>query len=540
MELPRYLVPFDLQQLPRLECDVLVIGSGVGGLRLALEAARERSVLLVTKGQLRDSSSDWAQGGIACASDAADVAAHVADTLRVGEGLCDAGVVEALVGAAPAAIEEMIALGARFDRDAAGELARGLEGGHSSARILHAGGDATGAELVAALVAAVEGAPGLRILEQTMAVDLLTDDDGRCRGALLFTRHGEFQQVAAQVTGLATGGYSRLFRESTNPRVSTGDGLVMAYRAGAELADLELVQFHPTCLYVAGAPRSLISEAVRGAGAQLCTAAGERFMTGVHPDAELAPRDVVSRAIMQRVQAGEEVSLDLRHLDVGQALERFTMLARLSRDFGLDLRTETIPVRPAAHYTIGGVAASADGRTSLPGLVAVGEAACSGFHGANRLASNSLLEALVCGERAGRRAIADSGGPPPPPLALSWHVPPATGASGPLDMNDLEASLKSTIWRHVGILRSASGMRAAQRQLRFWGRYMSRRTFLNPAGWSLQNMLQLASLVTEAALAREESRGVHARADYPDKQPQPRHSVQRHGQPIAWREGASP
>ncbi len=534
MQVPRYLVPFDTSRLPRLETEVLVIGSGIAGLRLAIEAAQSASVLLLTKGELVQSSSDMAQGGVAAVMSSVDsFDAHARDTLVAGDGLCERSVVEQVVRAAPAAIRELIDWGTNFDRTG-DELDLTREGGHSEARVLHARGDSTGAEIIASLIGQAEAAPRLRIMEHTFALDLVTEN-GECQGALIFTRHGEFQFVAAQLTVMATGGSGQLFRETTNPQVATGDGLAMAWRAGATLADIEFYQFHPTTLYIAGSSRTLISEAVRGEGAQLRNTRGERFMPDVHPDAELAPRDVVSRAIVSQLKDTEDttVYLDLRHLDCEQVLQRFPRIAQLCRTFHLDLSQEMIPVRPSAHYMVGGIRTDLDGRTSINRLLAIGEVGCTGLHGANRMGSNSLLEGLVTGRRAA--ALARS----LPDAALeqfdaAWTGEEVVGGRGAIDMSDLQRSLRSCMWRHVGIERSADGLQQALRQFEFWGRYIWRRTFFRPTGWALQNMLQLGHLMARAALARTESRGVHYRTDHPEKEAEARHSIVLGQQEIEW------
>ncbi len=526
MKSPRYLVPFDTRRLPRLETDVLVIGSGVAGLRLAIEAAQHSSVLLVTKGQLSDSNSDMAQGGIAAVMSQLDsFEAHIDDTLLAGDGLCERAVVEAVVRAGPDTIRELIQWGAEFDRTD-GQIDLTREGGHSQARVVHARGDSTGAEIISSLIAQAEAAPRLRIIENTFAIDLVTDEQ-RCHGALVFTRHGEFQFVSAGTTVLATGGAGQLYRETTNPAVATGDGVAMAYRAGATLADLEFVQFHPTTLYIAGSARTLISEAVRGEGALLRNSNGERFMPDFHPDAELAPRDVVSRAIVEQIKRTGDttVYLDLTHLDPTQVRARFPRIDQVCRTFHLDIATEMVPVRPSAHYMIGGVRTDLDGRTSIAGLLAIGEVSCTGLHGANRMGSNSLLEGLVVGQRA-CRSLATGGGVSES-FDMDCRQEELEGSGGAIDMADLQRSLRSCMGRDIGIERSAGGLRQSLRQFEFWGRYVWRRTFYRPAGWSLQNMLLLASLMGEAALAREESRGVHYRSDFLEKLEPAAHSIQR-------------
>jgi len=512
----RFLLQFDSRALPHRFVDVLVIGSGVAGLRAALEAAAHADVLLVSKEELRESNTQYAQGGVAVVLAEADsLQAHIADTLAVGQGLCEPEVVETVVSEGPDRIRELIAAGARFDEDQ-GELNLTREGGHSFARIIHAQGDATGAELERVLLRTVAEHPRIRTLDHTFVVDLLTDD-GECVGAILTSQTHGITLVWAKQTVLASGGIGQVYRETTNPEVATGDGIAMAYRAGALLQDMEFVQFHPTTLYIAGASRWLISETVRGEGAHLVNSRGERFMPRYHPDAELAPRDVVARSILAEMRAtgATHVYLDLRHLDPVRARERFPTIARVCAQFELDIAEDLIPVRPSAHYMIGGVRVGLDARASLGRLYACGECACSGLHGANRLGSNSLLEGLVLGARAGANAGRAAAAEPADARPRAIHAPALEGHEDGLDLRDISNALKSLMWRLVGIERTEDLLREAEDNIDFWCRYVMVKEFNFRGGWELQNMLTLAKIITVAARGRQESRGVHFRSDFP-------------------------
>ncbi len=513
----RYLTAFDSRGLPQVFTDVLVIGAGVAGLRAAIEAANCASVLVLTKGQLRDSSTYYAQGGIAVSlSGEDDRRMHLEDTLRVGQGLCQEEIVELVVSEGVGCIEELISWGANFDSDG-DRLALSREGGHSHPRIIHARGDATGQELQRILEARARVWPNVRLAENHFVVDILTDEGGAC-GALIWNERIGKMLVWAQQTILASGGAGQLYRETTNPWVATGDAIALGYRAGARLRDLEFVQFHPTTLYVAGASRALISETVRGEGGILKNRWGERFMSRYHRDAELAPRDVVSRAILEEMQrtADTNVYLDLTHMPTEWLVKRFPTIADLCATFGIDLSKEMIPVRPSAHYMVGGIEIDRDGRTTLPGLLACGEAASSGLHGANRLGSNSLLEGLVTGRRAGKlageQACRESSARPRGPLSYACEESDARD----IDLGDVANSLKSLMWRNVGVQRRAEGLREAEERMRFWCRYVMAKEFPEPAGWQLQNMLTASRLVVALAKERQESRGVHYRSDFPE------------------------
>jgi L-aspartate oxidase len=517
----RYLVGFDPRELPHHFTDVLVLGGGVAGLRAALEIPDSLRVLVVTKDEVRESNSAYAQGGIAGVMDPEDrFDDHIADTLAAGKGLCDPEVVAAVVRDAPARINELIAWGTSFDQ-VDGQVALGREGGHSHARIVHAFGDATGREIMRAIIARARTLRHVRIWQNSFTIDLLTHE-GRCRGAILWDRRRGPSLVWARATVLATGGAGQLFRESTNPSIATADGHALAYRAGAELRDMEFMQFHPTVLYIAGSSRHLLTEALRGEGAMLRDVHGHRFMPEAHPLAELAPRDDVSRAITAQMAKTQHpcVYLDLTHLDPEATRRRFPGIDALCTSFDLDITRDRIPVRPGAHYYLGGATVDELGRTTLPGLWAAGEVTSSGLHGANRLASNSLLEGLVFGARAGEdiaRTLRDAG---PAPL----EVPPVASAARPshravLDLADIREALRALLWRRAGITRDHAGLAEAAAQVEFWSRYALEQVFDGPPGWELQNMLTVARLLIAAAAARPESRGVHTRGDFPEADP---------------------
>lgn len=489
--------------------EVLVVGSGVAGLTAALGSAPRR-VTLLTKKALVSGASPWAQGGIAAAVGADDSPAqHAADTLAAGAGLCDPDVVDLLTGEGPERIRTLLDLGARFDRDAAGRLSLGREAAHGRRRILHAR-DATGAEIVRVLSDAVRQAPEIRVEEGAFAIDLVLDGS-RVAGVLALHADGGRVLHLAPAVVLATGGLGRLYLQTTNPPEATGDGLAMAARAGARLVDLELVQFHPTALAAEGAdPMPLLTEALRGEGAVLLDGRGRRFMPDEHPEAELAPRDVVARAIWRRQVAGEGVFLDARAAVGDRFPERFPQVFEICRSHGLDPRTEPIPVAPAAHYHMGGVAVDANGRTSLPGLWACGEVSSTGVHGANRLASNSLLEALVFGARVAedlRREI------PAGPVAVrtaGLRIAEGFENEGESDA-ELTARVRQVMWEKVGLVRDEAGLLAALRELDHLAE--------TAVSGEARNLLGIARLVAIAALARHESRGGHFRADVPAPDP---------------------
>ncbi len=514
MMTPRYLLPFDSRRATHRFTDILVIGGGLAGLRAANAIESNQSVLVVTKDQLRESNSNYAQGGIAGVLDPEDCFdAHVADTLAAGGNLCDRAIVDMVIREGPRRIEELARWGTQFDHNE-GELALGREGGHSRERIVHARGDATGQEIMRAVIARTRQMPNIDIWENAFIVDLLTHE-GRCRGAVIVDRNQCPLMVWAKETILCTGGTGQVFRESTNPAVATGDGSSLAYRAGVQLRDMEFVQFHPTVLYIAGSSRSLITEAVRGEGAHLVDTNGHRFMPDYDSRAELAPRDVVSQSIVRQMQSTKHtnVFLDLSHLDPQRMLSRFPGIAEVCGKFGLDITSDRIPVRPGAHYMIGGVTVDRQGRTSLPGLWAAGEVTSSGLHGANRLASNSLLEGLVYGAYAGEAASrsAAEGASKMEALPIQHPVHDQTES---FDVADVRVSLKSLMGRLVGVERDGQGLREAADSIRSFAAYVMPHQFDSIEGWELQNMLTTASCIVDAALSRNESRGVHFRSDH--------------------------
>ena len=522
----RYLIPFKAARLPQQFADVLVIGGGVAGLRAAIAAAAEGAdVLVLTKDTIDQSNTWYAQGGIAAVLQPADsYQSHVDDTEKGGAGLCDHQAVDVVIKEGPQRVLELLEWGANFDKQTGNPhgLAFTREGGHSFARILHAYGDATGKELAETLIRTVRSRESIRVSENTFVIDLVTDD-GRCLGVLALI-DGQVNLIWASRTILASGGAGQLYRESTNPKIATADGHAMAYRAGATLQDMEMVQFHPTTLYVAGSSRALITEAVRGEGAYLVDRNGHRFMPDYHEMAELAPRDVVSRAIIEQIRKTHftHVFLDVRHLPGKEFRERFPQLAKLTDEFEIDVTKDLIPVHPAAHYMIGGVDADLMGRSSLKGLYAVGEAGCSGLHGANRLGSNSLLEGLAFGARAGTDAARDAKGENIQfPKSLEYRLPESTKTE--LDLTDVKSSLRSVMWRNVGVERNGERLQETREIIAFWSRYVMDKIF-DPrtlgsagatAGWELQNMLTVCSLIASAAYIRTESRGAHYRVDHP-------------------------
>ena len=523
-----------------MDADLVVIGSGIAGLTVALSMGSAGRVVVVTKDHLSAGSTQWAQGGIAAAIGPGDSPEqHLTDTLVAGAGLCDPAAVEVLVTEGPAALGELIELGTRFDVSGTGELQLAREGGHRQNRIVHAGGDATGAEIQRALVEAARRANSVEIIEHALGLDLVLDDAGAVAGVTLHVM-GEGQRdgvgaIRAPAVVLASGGIGQVFSATTNPAVSTGDGMAMALRAGAVLRDLEFVQFHPTVLWL-GSDRSgqqpLISEAVRGEGAFLVDDAGVRFLQGQHELADLAPRDVVAKAIMRRMQetGAHHMWLDGRHLGEQLWSERFPTILATCRRHGIDPVTELIPVAPACHYASGGVATDLWGRTSVPGLYACGEAASSGVHGANRLASNSLLEGLVFARRIARDLEGSGHGLDDPSLRLRRSAnPPRVVDRDDADRRGLSdgssrqallaagtlPALQATMTEQAGVLRSDAGLRQAAKQLAELAAGQPGRP--ETADWEATNLLTVAAALTLAAHAREETRGSHWRDDFPSR-----------------------
>jgi L-aspartate oxidase len=515
--------------------DFIVIGSGIAGLRAAIEIARAGGrVAVLTKDKADESNTEYAQGGIAVAlSDDDEVALHEEDTLKAGAGLCDVEAVEAMVEDGPRYINQLMDWGTRFDREG-GRLVFTREAAHSRRRILHAQGDSTGREIVRALIARAAAEPGIVFMPHAVTYSLLTVD-GICRGVNYLDPLVQApRQMTARAVILASGGAGQIYQHTTNPSVATGDGMAMSFAAGAEIADAEFVQFHPTALNLAGAPRFLLSEAMRGEGGVLRNAAGERFMPHYHPDAELAPRDVVSRAIVTEMEetGTDTVYLDMSALDDAFLRERFPLIHATCAQFGLDMSRDRLPVSPAAHYCMGGVRTDLDGRTTLPGLYAAGEVACSGVHGANRLASNSLLEGLVFGARAGGAVMADAGvaaaGLDIGPTELAPYNRDAINAGG-----EVRTRIRSIMWERVAIVRDHAGLCSALAE------------FDELADGSLdqmtENLLAVARLITRAALWRKESRGGHFRRDFPERDDAHWrvHSVQRQHSEISGSERVS-
>ncbi len=515
---PRYLVPIETKALPHFFTDILIIGGGIAGMRAANAIDPKLSTLIVTKEAAAQSNSTYAQGGIAGVLDSDDrFEFHVSDTLTAGGTLCDPAVVEMVIREAPERIQELRSWGTHFD-ELAGELTLGREGGHSHNRIVHALGDMTGQEIMRAMIDRTRQLPNVQLWENTFTIDLITHD-GVCRGAVVSRGALGRIFVWARQTILATGGAGQVYRESTNPAVATADGHAMAYRAGCRLRDMEFMQFHPTVLYIAGGSRSLITEAIRGEGGRLVDRDGYRFMPDYDPRGELAPRDVVSQAIVTQMEKTRHscVYLDVTHLDGAFVKKRFPGIFAACRSFDIDITRDRIPVRPGAHYMIGGAVVDLEGRTSLPGLWAAGEVTSTGLHGANRLASNSLLEGLVYGAHAGRGAslVAQE-------MHDDFRVDPISNeivapALEPLDLEDIRNSLKSAMWRQAGVRRSAHSLEEALANVDQWCGYVLPRQFADVEGWELQNLLIVARLIIRTALAREESRGVHLRTDFPQK-----------------------
>ncbi len=515
---PRYLTDFNPKSVPHRFADVLIIGGGLAGLRAALEIDDSLSVVVITKDELKQSNSSYAQGGIAGVIDPDDnIQWHIDDTISAGGNLCNRETVEMVIRQAPACIRQLIEMGTRFDRESGdAELTLGREGGHSHNRIVHAMGDATGAEIMRAVIQRVKQQKHIRVLENTFTLDLLTHKD-QCRGAIV-AASTELQLIWAKQTILCTGGAGQLYRETTNPAVATADGHAMAFRAGVELRDMEFMQFHPTVLYIAGSSRSLISEAVRGEGAYLRDAKGFRFMEEYDERMELAPRDIVAQAIVSQMEKtkASNVFLDLSHLQPDHIHGRFPGIARACAEFGLDIATDPIPVRPGAHYMIGGIATDLDGQTSMSGLWAAGEASSSGLHGANRLASNSLLEGIVFGIRAGQSASLAAMGMPDRFVVESIQHEFPSVSHQQLDLADILNSLKSLMWRCVGVRRNGDELKQAETTVKTWQQYVLAQPFQTTNGWELQNMLTVAHVMIQAAICRTESRGVHLRTDFPE------------------------
>ncbi len=497
------------------DSDFIVVGAGVAGLRAAIELAAAGRVLVLAKRELTESATQYAQGGIAAAlSDEDEIGLHLQDTLNAGDGLCNPAAAKVLVEEGPERIEELIAWGTEFDRTGS-KLAFTREGAHSRSRVLHAHGDSTGREIGRALYLKVKALPNVTIREFEFTTDLVVEN-GCVRGIWVLDDSGQSHQVRAAAVLLATGGLGQVYRETTNPGVATGDGVAMAFRAGAELSDLEFVQFHPTALYLKKAPRFLLSEALRGEGAYLRNLEMDRFMPKYHEMAELAPRDVVARAIAHELEVSRSkeavVYLDLTHMSERHLRERFPRIYATCLEYNVDIGTDLIPIRPAAHYAMGGIRTDLHGRTSMAGLFAAGEVACTGVHGANRLASNSLLEGLVFGARTGQ-AMRELAG------QLIACPSDAARVASEGEGENLKAAdaiipiVQDLMWREVGIVRIGSGLRRSVRELEQLCPRLPQATCRRCC--EALNLHQAALLIARSALAREESRGAHYRTDYP-------------------------
>lgn len=509
---PDSLGTFDRRFTPCLRTDVLVLGAGIAGCAAALQAADAgASVLLLTKTPFTDTNSAWAQGGVAAVLNSADsVDLHLEDTLRVGAGLADPTIARSIISESAEVVSWLVSLGVELDRGDGGEFLFSREGGHSVNRVVHHG-DATGGEIQRAIEAAVTSHPSITCKPGAFVRDLLMND-GCCTGAVALVDDMELAVEAGAVL-VAAGGAGQLYRETTNPIGASGDGVALCFRAGARVADIEFVQFHPTTLYIAGASRFLISEVVRGAGAVLRDRDGAAFMAGVHPSADLAPRDVVSRAILARMVATRDTHVYLDLSAVEDPHRSFPTISRMCRGFDIDIEHDAIPVRPGAHYMIGGVVSDEHGATDVPGLFVAGESAATGFHGANRLASNSLLEGAVQGQRAGARAARFARETRP---GLPDRIEePGVGVDAPrIHLDDMLYSLKSLMWHNVGLNRDQRGLEEAIQRIAMWSHYLRKANPRSRQGYELYNMLTVSGLVASAGRHRTESRGTHYRADY--------------------------
>jgi L-aspartate oxidase len=495
------------------ETDFIVVGAGIAGLRAAIELASAGRVVVLTKREVTDSNTQWAQGGIAAAlSDEDEVGLHFQDTLNAGDGLCNPEAVKILVEEGPERIEELIAWGTQFDREGT-KLAFGREGAHSRNRILHAHGDSTGREIARALYAKVKTLPNISVCEFEFSTDLFLEARA-ARGIHLIDDAGAHQTITASAVLLASGGLGQLYRNTTNPSVATGDGVAMAFRAGAEISDIEFIQFHPTALYLENAPRFLLSEALRGEGAYLRNTEKARFMSNYHELAELAPRDVVARAIVHELSVSHAKSpavyLDLTHLEAARIKERFPRIYSTCLQYNIDITADLIPIHPAAHYSMGGIRTDMDGRTSIMQLYAAGETAATGVHGANRLASNSLLEGLVFGARAGK-AMRGEFRDAKAGVTQSTSEGNSKGNDSARLCEEQIQTIQNLMWQDVGIIRTGSGLRRAIQKLQEIQLVApsSRRA------WKAKNLHTAGLLVARSALAREESRGAHYRTDFP-------------------------
>ena len=509
------------------ETDFIVVGGGIAGLRAAIGLAEAGRVLVITKQEVTESNTQYAQGGIAVAlSDEDEVGLHLQDTIDAGDGLVNADAARVLVEEGPQRIQELIDWGTQFDRSGT-RLSFTREGAHSRSRILHAHGDSTGREIGRALISRARTIPEIQFTEFEFTADLCLDGD-RVTGVSLLSPNGAGETVAARAVLLATGGAGQVYSDTTNPSVATGDGIAMAYRAGAVISDMEFFQFHPTALSLSGAPRFLLSEALRGEGALLLNPQRERFMPRYHAQAELAPRDVVARAIVQEIANSNRkpavAYLDMRHLDAAILRARFPRIYATCQQYAIDITRDLIPVRPAAHYLMGGIKTDLDGRSSVSGLYAAGETACTGVHGANRLASNSLLEGLVFGARVAERMREETG------AGRAGTRADSESKAGSSWAIDIAQKLRQAMWEHAGVVRSKAGLQRLQRQIADWKPALEQAS--DRTSIETRNLLIVGDLIARSAVAREESRGAHFRTDSPKRDDQRflKHSIVKHNE----------
>jgi L-aspartate oxidase len=509
------------------EIDFIVVGAGIAGLRASVELASAGRVLCLAKREVTESNTQYAQGGIAAAlSDDDEVSLHLDDTLKAGDGLCNAEAARILVEEGPLRIEELIEWGTQFDRTGS-KIAFTREGAHSRSRVLHAHGDSTGREIGRALYFKATALKPVEFREFEFTTEIVLRD-GRASGVRVLDNEGHLHEIHASSVLLATGGLGQVYSDTTNPQVATGDGVAMAYRAGAEISDMEFMQFHPTALYLKGAPRFLLSEALRGEGACLRNLELQRFMPKYHEMGELAPRDVVARAIAHELEVARRpdavVYLDLTHLRAETVRRRFPTIYATCMRYNVDITEEMVPIRPAAHYAMGGVRTNLDGETSIPGLYAAGEVACTGVHGANRLASNSLLEGLVYGARAAR-AMRNEMRVPDAAASMAASAIQNNGTSA--ETEKFIPKVQSTMWQHVAVVREGKALKQVVADLTAMQAQLPKSA--DRRSHEAANILQAGLLITRSALARQESRGAHYRLDYPIKDDRKfgKHSVVR-------------
>ncbi|MBI4743818.1 MAG: L-aspartate oxidase [Actinobacteria bacterium] len=514
--IPRYLINFDSDKIPKSVSDVLVIGSGIAGLSIALRIGADFKVTLLTKSELGETTTRYAQGGVAAAVGENDSPeSHFKDTIEAGQGLCNEEAVKILVSEGPARLRELIEFGAKFDFNN-GKISLSREGGHSVARVAHARGDATGSEIEATLVSLVRKNSGINIKENVFVLDLITQED-KCIGVITYKYPDEIEIFYANVVVLAAGGMGQLYKVTTNPPIATGDGAAMACRAGAEISDVEFIQFHPTAFYANENPRFLITEALRGEGAYLIDYDGNRFMLGVHPLAELAPRDIVTREMFRTMTSTNKdfLFLDATRIPIEKLKSNFPTIYRHCLDNGIDISKDMIPVAPAAHYMSGGVSSDMNGRTTLPGLYVCGESACTGVHGANRLASNSLLEGLVVSKRICdilpseiKELKTDF-----EKVSVSYRLPRGYSKADVLEVRDY---LQKLMTDNVGVVRTEKALKLALDAIES-AEDILELEFNSVSGFELQNMILAAKLIARSAFERRETRGVHFREDFPLK-----------------------